>query len=772
MKLNSFAYILVHRPKTVLFIFTLITLLVGSQIINVYMESDFSTYLPEDDPVLELWDEINNEFNVGSTIIIIVDQSDRYHDIRTYEALYEMHKVAHEIDEYKEDKGSMDGVISVRSLAESIKNENNNLPTTNSILKGDNGFKIPSEDKDIQEYLKRVNVKAMKGVLFTDDYKLAVIIIQLAEDADFNKILENVLRVVGTPEKPGTEGNSETTMTITGTVAMQKAIQEDSMNNLIWMFPVALALVSAVIFIFHRSIKGIIIAFLPPAYALMLTFGVLGLIQPGLSIISIAIVALLMGLGVDYSIHLMNRLVEEKNLENKVDRVDKTLKSTGKAVLLSTITTMIGFGSLMISSMSPMVTFGFGCAIGILFCFISAIILVPCLVILLKFEKQASLPSWKKFAEFTISNRGRILLIACFFVVMSLILIPQVKTDVNYMDMAPEGIPEVEAMQLYSDKFGGGANFNALLIETDYQGLTHPETYQEIYKMEQEIRDATEEMGNPVTVGSYADAIVKITEQLNRFEILDFAGNLTFLEGLELDNIEKALVNKIAKENLINEECSMTIVVISIPVGKSTEEIEKIVNKINDIASKTTIPHNGHVSVLTGQDAVNVAVNKKLADEQIRSMIIALIFVLAALIIIFNSTIYGILTIIPISFVLAWEPGFLVAMDVSLSVITISIASIMIGIGIDYGIHITQRVREGLREGLTKQEATKNAIDKTGLSLVEAACTTIAGMASIYVVNIPAIQEFGIIVLLMTALSCIAAALILPVFYCSRLIKE
>jgi len=736
------------------------------------MESDFSTYLPEDDPVLELWDEINDEFNVGSTIIIIVDQSDRYHDIRTYEVLYEMHKVAHEIDENKVDKGSMDGIVSVRSLAESIKVENNDLPTANSIFKGDNGFKIPSEDRDIQEYLKRVNVKALKGVLFTDDYKLGVIIIQLAEDADFDKILENVERIVGTPDKPGTEGNRETTMTITGSVAMQKAIQEDSMNNLIWMFPIALVLVSVVIFIFHRSIKGIIIAFLPPAYALMLTFGVLGLVQPGLSIISVAIVALLMGLGVDYSIHLMNRLVEEKDLENKIDRVDKTLKSTGKAVLLSTVTTMIGFGSLMISSMSPMVTFGFGCAIGILFCFISAMILVPCLVILLKFEKQASLPSWKKFAEFTISNRGRILLIACFFVVMSLLLIPQVKTDVNYMDMAPEGIPEVEAMQLYSDEFGGGANFNALLIETDYEGLTYPETIEAINKMEQEIRDATNKMGTPVTVGSYADAITEISQQLNQFKILKQVTNLTLFKNLELSDVEKAIFDKIAEETLVNEECSMTIVVVSIPVGKGTEEIEKIVNKINDIASKTTMPHNGHVSKLTGQDAVNVAVNKKLADEQIRSMVIALIFVLAALIIIFNSTVYGILTIIPISFVLAWEPGFLVAMDVSLSVITISIASIMIGIGIDYGIHITQRVREGIREGLTKQEATKDAIDKTGISLVEAACTTIAGMASIYFINIPAIQEFGIIVLLMTALSCIAAALILPVFYCSRLIKD
>jgi predicted RND superfamily exporter protein len=371
----------------------------------------------------------------------------------------------------------------------------------------------------------------------------------------------------------------------------------------------------------------------------------------------------------------------------------------------------------------------------------------------------------------------RIILIASFFVVMSLVLIPQVQTDVNYMDLAPKGLPEVEAMESYSDRFGGGANFNALLIETNERnGLADPETIEAIYDMEKEIRRATIEMGHPVSVSSIADPIWDVSKQLEQFEIIEQLANLTFLqekirEIADIPEIEKALFNKIAEEALIDEDYTMTVVLVSIPVGKSTQEVEKIVNKINTIASNTRLPHNGHVSELTGQDAINVAVNKKLTDEQTRSMIIALLFVLAAMIIIFNSTSYGFLTVIPVGFVLAWEPGFLVTMDVSLSVVTISIASIMIGIGIDYGIHITQRVREGLQGGLSKKEATKNAIEKTGLSLVEAACTTIAGMISIYFVNIPAIQEFGIIVILMTALSCIAAALILPVFFCSKIVK-
>ena len=80
MKTKNLSKILVQRPRTVLLFFTIIVIAIGTQISNLHFESDFATYLPEDDSRLDLWDEINNEFHLGSTIIIIVDQSERYND--------------------------------------------------------------------------------------------------------------------------------------------------------------------------------------------------------------------------------------------------------------------------------------------------------------------------------------------------------------------------------------------------------------------------------------------------------------------------------------------------------------------------------------------------------------------------------------------------------------------------------------------------------------------------------------------------------------------
>jgi hydrophobe/amphiphile efflux-3 (HAE3) family protein len=756
MNVKPLAKLLAKRPKTVLLVFTLITLLIGLQATNIYMESEFTEYLPSDDPTISLYNRIVEEFQVGPTIIIFVDQTDRRYDIRDPKVLAEMDDVCYEIYNKPLIEGKDPKIQKINSLSNFIKEENS---------KGINGkYEIPTDIDDIYAYMEKLIISTMKGILYTDSFKVTVIVIQLTENADFDEILTRTEKAVEN------RGTNYANMTITGSVAMQRAIQKTSMRNLVIVFPIALCLVSIVLFFFHRTFKGIIIAFLPPTFAIALTFGVLGIIHPELTIISAAIVALLLGLGVDYSIHLMNRFVEEYTIDDKVERIEKILRFTGKAVLLSTITTMIGFSALMISSMSPMVTFGFGCAIGIFFCFISAIIIVPCLVITLKFEKKDHIPSWKKLAKFIVNNRKRIIFIASFLAILSLLVIPQVKTDVSYLNMAPQGIPEVEAMYKYSENFGTGSNFNALLIETDPDGLLDPNVIEAIYNMEEEMREVIrdefpymDEKRLEKSVYSIADEIKELTGMINRSNILK--------KLKEFVDADKIILDMIAEEGIISEDFSKTIVTVAIPIGSSIEKIEAVINKINSIASKTILPQNGRVSHLAGQDAITINVNNKLTDEQVRSMILALILVLSALIIIFSSVTYGILTMIPVIFVLMWEPGFLIILDTPLSLVTITIAAIMVGVGIDYGVHITHRFREEISNGTSKIDAIKTSIERTGSSLVEAALTTIAGTGAIYFVNTPALNEFVTVVIVMTALSCIAAALILPMFYDFKFVK-
>ena len=747
MIIKNISKIIAERPRAVILIFILLTILIASQATNLYMESDFTSYLPQKDPSLSLLNDIYEEFNLGQTIIIFINQTDKYpDDVRDIRVLTEMDQVYETLYEIPSKYGKQTDIMAINCLSLYLREENNKQPPL-----GNGKFELPETQGEIYDYLQRTEVQMVKDVLCTDDYRYTVMIIQLELDANVEKVLTR------TKEAVNNRGTFFANMTITGTLPIQRAVQQKSMSNLLIIFPIALLLIAFVIFFFHRSLKAIIIAFLPTATAIAMTFGTLGIYAPELTIISVAIVALLTGLGVDYSIHLMNRLADEKYLKDDKLRVEKILKSTGKAVMLSTITTVIGFGSLMISSMDPMVNFGFGCAIGILFSFVSAIVLVPCLVIILKFEKTAKVPTWSKLANFSMNNSKRVILIAAFLAIMSVVVLPQVKTDINFYDFYPEGVDEVDAMYDYSDKFGGGGNFNAFLVETDPYGLEDPLVIESIYEMENVMR------AQGVTVSSIADYLKDINDILDVNIITRTFENLTNLDNLIFDMISET--------GIVNEDHSKTLVTIQIPVGKSIQEIEEIVNNLNQIAEDTIIPRGGLVSELTGQDALTVKVSNNLFDEQSQSMILALLLVLAVLILIFNSTLYGVLTLIPVIFVLMWEPGFLVASSVPLSPVTITIASIMIGIGIDYGVHITHRVREELAKGIEKKQAINSAIGTTGLSLIEASLTTIAGMGSIYFVGIPALREFVTVIIFMVSVSVVAATLLLPVFFELKIVK-
>ncbi|MCD6108297.1 MAG: RND family transporter [Thermoplasmata archaeon] len=716
----SISKFIVKRPKTVFILFTFFTLLVGSQALNVYMISDLSIYLPSGEPVINLLNRIQEYWPVGSSIIIFVEAS----DVTDYNVLKEMLEVEDRVNKYKRDNGNVDGVISTSSIASLIRNLNSKQWPYG---RGEN--KLPEDRRLIDKYIAQIGESRWSFI--TSDKKDAAIIIQLSKNADYDKILQETKNAI--------KGKT-VKMTLTGPLPISKSTEKRSERNMKIIFPVAIALVTLVIFIFHRTFKSVIIAFIPPAYSIIITFGILGIVWPGLTPFSIAIGALLLGLGVDYSIHLMNRYAEEK-VESLVTRVEKTLRSTGKAVLLSTVTTMIGFGSLMISSMSPIIAFGFACVIGILFCFISSCILVPVLVILLRFEKLGELPGWKRVARFVADNKLRMIVLATVIAFFSVACFPMIKTDVNYLEMAPQDDPVIQKMYEYSEKFGGGGQFNVVLVEGD---ITNPD----VIKAIKEFQDKLKAEG--IKSFSIADVLVSpIFKKLSGTR----AGIKFILDKMSDD--EKAFVSK---------DYSKTLILFYVSPTLSMKERESIVDKVDWIAATTPIP-GGSISMATGTEAINVAINNMLFDQQTRSMILAIALVAIVVIIIFRSPFYGMVSLIPVIFVLMWEPGLLISLDISLSVVTISIASIMIGTSVDYGIHITQRIREGLEDGLSKKEAMVNAVEKTGLSLAEAAFTTVAGLLAVYVVNVPGTQEFCTMIMFMILLSWFAATMILPAFY-------
>ena len=96
-----------------------------------------------------------------------------------------------------------------------------------------------------------------------------------------------------------------------------------------------------------------------------------------------------------------------------------------------------------------------------------------------------------------------------------------------------------------------------------------------------------------------------------------------------------------------------------------------------------------------------------------------------------------------------------------LNLFTAVIGSIIVGIGIDFGIHMTERIRErGVND-----KGIKHGVSTSGMAFVEATVTMIGGLSAVFLINIPAIQEFILLVMILLTYSVLGALFVLPAIY-------
>ena len=165
MNIRPFAKFLVLHPRTILVLYTLITIIIGSQATNIYMESDLTSFLPPDDPTVQLWNRIDEEFQIGSIIIIYVEAD----DIRDPAVLLEMDRVSSSplVNKFESDKGKHDGIYSVQSVAKLIKEENAK-PVGAGTSGGMGTYEIPEDDNLVFSYMSRYTIQEMKGVIIDE----------------------------------------------------------------------------------------------------------------------------------------------------------------------------------------------------------------------------------------------------------------------------------------------------------------------------------------------------------------------------------------------------------------------------------------------------------------------------------------------------------------------------------------------------------------------------------------------------------------------------
>ena len=187
----------------------------------------------------------------------------------------------------------------------------------------------------------------------------------------------------------------------------------------------------------------------------------------------------------------------------------------------------------------------------------------------------------------------------------------------------------------------------------------------------------------------------------------------------------------------------------------------KSVDLVNEKAATFQGRYGETAEELTGVAATAIEVNELIVGSQWTSLGFAIILTLITLAVVFRDIRYSIWTTSPVIATVALQWLVMWRMDVPLSLVTVMIGSILVGVGVDFSIHIANRIRE-LGGGIP---AIRSAAVGTGMSLFEAAVVTSLGMFTAYNIPIPEIQPFITVILILLWVAAASALILLPAIF-------
>ncbi len=158
---------------------------------------------------------------------------------------------------------------------------------------------------------------------------------------------------------------------VTGTPLFMKIMYETAASEALLTGIVIMIVLFLILLLHFRSIKYAVISFIPLIAALIMTLGTMTLIKLDFNILNFLGLLLIIGIGVDDGVHILHHYLEEDR------KIEEVFSSVGRAILLTTLTTMIGFGSLIFSSYRGIATLGSVLIIGVGYAFLMTVLIIP-----------------------------------------------------------------------------------------------------------------------------------------------------------------------------------------------------------------------------------------------------------------------------------------------------------------------------------------------------------------------------------------------------------
>lgn len=579
--------------------------------------------------------------------------------------------------------------------------------------------------------------------------------------------------------------------------------------------PIALLFVGGVLGLAYRDPIDIALGLGGIVLVLVWTYGFMGWTGIEVSQIMIVVPVLMIGLSIDYAIHVTMRYRERRQDDNTLsprDAMSSELGSLGLALLAVTIVAIIAFLSFITAPMSETREFGIVTAFGIAATLVVFGTLLPAAKIKIDTFLESRGYNRRKRAFGTGGGRvGRALLVgraaakrAPWGVLVVVVLLTTggavaatgIDTTFDHEEFiayeAPEWTEELpgpfateeytvhESIEFLNEHFVRQDSQTELLISGD---VTDPDALRSISDAEESA--ATEESvlilpNNEPAVSSPVTLMQQTAETDDEFaEVFEAAD--TTNDGIPDENVEEVFTAffeaspELAASTIATDDGEYEAVRLTITMEGGTSATEA--GTVTDVLADD-IDNDGVDVVATGGLVVTGIVEGEMVNMVLESLFISivalLLFGLVAYRLLHGSATFGVVVLAPILLAVIWILGTMAIVDIPVNVVTGTITVLTVGLGVAYNIHIGERYLLELDGTNDVWEALGRTLTGTGAALFGSALTTAGGFGVLLFAVVPTLQQFGLMASMTIFYAFLASVLILPTLlvlwtrYCSR----
>lgn len=700
---------------------------------NSRMETDLDEYMPYDHPAFIFSDQAEDMFNIKDGILIAVENKGGIYNPATLKKIKDLTRDLQQMKEiHKDDVTSLYTAENIVGTEEGldVKDFYSTIPKTDEALQ-----KLRDDVRNNEMVYKRI---------VSENEEITLIVAEIADDVFTIEFYHEILDLAKSYEGPEI-------LHVAGVPIVEGTLAYLAPKDMMIMVPIVIAVIILVLYFVMRSFRNTIFTLLVVLFSTIWAFGLMAVFGIPIYSVSTMIPVMLIAIGVADGIHLYSHLdlfLFEHPNANKIDAVKDMIIGMWKPIAMTSVTTAIGFISLLTSDVYPIKYFGVFTAFGVMMAMVFSLVLIPAAIIVFGLprrkahkekSKEESGELAYKFADGAVKFKALVISVTAIIIVASIIGINEVWINSSFLDKFEKDSDIVLTDAFINQHFGGTNTINVILDSEEYDKFKDPDVQRLIDKMQSDV-ESIDVVGNSFSLADYLKRMNKVMHADDEaYNIIpgshDLIAQYLLLYEMSGDpeNLWK-VVDYDYKQANVNVQLKSDN---SKEINRAIEILEKYRSEFSDLGVNLNYAGSGYKALIFSD---------LILEGQIKSLLISLLLIIILLSLMFRKLSIGFIGSIPIVITAAISFGLMGLLDIPLSTTTALISSIAVGIGIDYAVHFIERYKIYALESGDKSLTIKETMHHSGRAISFNAMVVIAGFLVLLFSVFPPNRSLGALV--------------------------